>query len=374
MAGNVCSGGVVERFILTAVPQNKKLISHGGNLPLASEKYAIQLDDWVDLSTGLNPNSYPVGKISSQVFSQLPYEQPALCENAAEYYGNINAMAVNGTQMAIQLLPRCLPEFELLAPQLGYQEHVKHWSKAGVGVHYYGADDLATAIHDIDRALKSNPQRHLLIINPNNPTGLKFSVAQITKWASTLAQDCYVIVDEAFMDVTPECSVLPLLTHNMIVLRSFGKFFGLAGIRVGFVFANSTIREALHQHTGLWSVNGPAQHIAIQALGDKEWQKKARIEIIENAKFSKALFTPLFEKINPKKSSYEMLFSSYWLSNEQGKSIVEHFAQNGILLRKIAIDEKHCLIRVGIVCRFNETVKERIATTINSYLKTNSFC
>ncbi len=374
MADNVCIRGVVERDILTAAPQNKKLIPHGGNLQLASEKYGIQRDEWIDLSTGLNPNSYPVGKIPSQVFYQLPYEQPALCENAAEYYGNVNAMAVNGSQLAIQMLPKCLPRFELLAPQLGYQEHVLHWIKAGVGVHYYGADDLTTAIHDIDRALKSNSQRHLLIINPNNPTGLKFSIEQVSKWASTLAQDCYVIVDEAFMDVTPECSVLPLLTHNMIVLRSFGKFFGLAGIRVGFVFANSTIREALHQHTGLWSVNGPAQHIAVQALGDKGWQETARIEIIENAKFSQILFTSLFEKINPKKTSHEMLFSSYWLSYEQGLSIVEYFAKNGILIRKFFIDEKHCLIRVGIVCRFNTTAQERITATINSYLKTNNVC
>ncbi len=344
---------------------------HGGDIYTASRRYKVEVDQWIDLSTGLNPRAYPVGDIPQEVFTRLPYELPNLCQAAASYYGSEEVMAVSGTQLAIQCLPQCLPQFDILAPKIGYQEHVLHWSNSGVNISYYPAQEMGMAVEYIDQELAKIPNRHLLIINPNNPTGLKFSSQQIQLWAKKLANDCYVIVDEAFMDVTPQHSVLANLSPNMIVLRSFGKFFGLAGLRLGFVFANQKIRQALQQKTGLWAVNGPAQHVAIKALRNKSWQQKARINIHKSAALTQEIFSPLFALIQPERVHHEALFSSYYLSNVLGEQLVDFFAHRGILIRKIAVNEQICLLRTGIIHHQDFDSQHRVKQCIQDFLVSN---
>jgi len=344
---------------------------HGGDLYTASQRYQIELDQWIDLSTGLNPQAYPVGEIPQGVFTRLPYELPQLCQAAAEYYGDDNVMAVSGTQLAIQSLPMCLPQHDILAPQVGYQEHVLHWGKHGANISRYPSDNMKRAIEFIDKALLKNPQRHLLIINPNNPTGLKFTVQQIKLWASALAKGCNVIVDEAFMDVTPQDSVLTDLSSNMIVLRSFGKFFGLAGLRLGFVFANQGIRQALQQKAGLWAVNGPAQYIAIKALADKPWQQTARKDIHKSAFFTQSLFSPLFTNNPAVKVHHEALFSSYIFPITLAGNLFEFFAHRGILIRKIAVNEQICILRTGIIHHQDMDSQQRVKQCIQDFLVSN---
>ncbi len=366
-----CAGsditGLGINHLNTAI-QTKPVVLHGGDIYTASQHYNIAVDQWIDLSTGLNPRAYPVEEIPQAVFTRLPYELPGLCQAAASYYGSEDVMAVSGTQLAIQCLPHCLPRFDILAPKIGYQEHELHWSNSGVNISHYPALDFDAAVGFIDEALNQNPQRHLLIINPNNPTGLKFSVQQINMWASRLAKGCYVIVDEAFMDVSPQHSILADLLPNMVVLRSFGKFFGLAGLRLGFVFANQGIRQALQQKTGLWAVNGPAQHVAIKALSDKSWQQQARIDIHKSASLTREIFTRLFERILPDRIHHEALFSSYYLPKERGVELVDFFAHRGILIRKIAVDEQICLLRTGIIHHQDFDSQERVKQCIHHYL------
>jgi len=353
---------------LNTATQTKPVVLHGGDIVAASRQYNIAVDQWVDLSTGLNPQAYPVEEIPQEVFTRLPYELPDLCQAAADYYGNEDVMAVSGTQLAIQCLPQCLPQFDILAPKVGYQEHVLHWANSGVNISYYPALEMKVAVECIEQKLIQNPQRHLLIINPNNPTGLKFTPQQIKLWASRLAKGCYVIVDEAFMDMSPQHSVLADLSPNMIVLRSFGKFFGLAGLRLGFVFANQGIRQALQQKTGLWAVNGPAQHVAIKALRDKPWQQKARIDIHRSASLTIEIFTPLFERILPDSIHHEALFSSYYLPTKRGEQLVDFFAHRGILIRKIAVDEKICLLRTGIIHHQDFDSQQRVKQCIQDFI------
>ena len=341
---------------------------HGGDLYAASQRYNIAVDSWIDLSTGLNPQAYPVGDIPQQVFTRLPYEMPELCQAAADYYGNGHVMAVSGTQLAIQCLPKCLPKFDLLAPKIGYQEHVLHWKNNGANIDTYPSNNAAEAIEFIDLALRHNPQRHLLIINPNNPTGVKFTRQQITEWASRLAAGCHIIVDEAFMDVSPQDTSLAELSANMIVLRSFGKFFGLAGLRLGFVFANQDIRQALQQHTGLWSVNGPAQYVAIKALRDQYWQRQARLDIQQSAALSRELLRPLFTQLAPANIHHDALFSSYYLASKKAQRLLVFFAHRGILIRKIAVDEHNCLLRTGIIHHQDYDSQARIKQCVQDYL------
>jgi len=154
----------------------------------------------------------------------------------------------------------------------------------------------------------------------------------------------------------------------MIVLRSFGKFFGLAGLRLGFVFANQDIRQALQQKTGLWAVNGPAQHVAIKALHDKSWQQQARKDIHKSASLTRDIFSHLFTHILPDRVHHEALFSSYYLPNTLGEQLVDFFAHRGILIRKIAVDEKICLLRTGIIHHQDFDSQERVKQCIQDFI------
>jgi len=346
-------------------------VIHGGDLQAATKQYGINKDQWIDLSTGLNPNSYPVNNIPSEVFSELPYLSNDLMHSAAKYYSHDSFIAVNGTQLAIQTLPSILPKFDILIPKLGYQEHALHWKKAGVKIQHYQATDQSFAVGEIDDLLAKNNARHLLIINPNNPSGLTFQPDQILSWAKQLQKGCYLVVDEAFMDLKPTGSVLNAkMPDNIIVLRSFGKFFGLAGIRMGFVFAAKNILDQLKQKLGLWAVNGPAQYLAIQALKDERWQAQARIDIESSSIKSQRLFNPLFQSktLTVYKQTHQGLFSSYWLNSEQAKIVYQYFAYRGILLRVIPFDGKTALLRIGLADVNKQNVMNRIKEAINDFL------
>ena len=346
-------------------------VIHGGDLQAATKQYGIKKHQWIDLSTGLNPNSYPVNNIPPEVFSELPYLSNDLMHSAAKYYGHDSFIAVNGTQLAIQTLPNILPKFDMLMPKLGYQEHALHWQKSGVNIERYQATNQSCAVEEIDGLLSKNNTRHLLIINPNNPSGLTFQPDQILNWATQLDKGCYVVVDEAFMDLDPKGSVLNTeLPDNIIVLRSFGKFFGLAGIRMGFVFAAKNILDQLQQKLGLWAVNGPAQYLAIQALKDERWQAQARVDIESSSIKSQRLFESLFQskKLTVYKQTHQGLFSSYWLNPVQAKIVYQYFSYRGILLRVIPLDEKTALLRIGLADVNKQNVMNRIKEAINDFL------
>lgn len=346
-------------------PQN---LSHGGNVFDASRQYGIPLEQWLDLSTGISPFSYPVEGIQLSAFQRLPYPDPRLVQAAADYYGNDQLLPVPGSQPVIQALPRILPKAPVLVPALGYQEHGLQWRQAGCRTDAYPSTDHHQARDFLDRALAQDNQRHLLIINPNNPTGLRFSPEQIRDWARRLAPDRYLIVDEAFIDVHPGCSVLPEhFDESLIVLRSFGKFFGLAGIRLGFVFANGHIRAALGQEMGIWSINGPAQAIALKALSDSEWQRLAVQRIEAAALQARQLYAPFTTRLNATWSVHDPLFSTYRLSEPLAVALQDHFARLGVLIRRIPVDREAHLIRVGRLDPDDQDSFLRVHQTIRSF-------
>ncbi|MEH6345221.1 MAG: threonine-phosphate decarboxylase [Bermanella sp.] len=345
---------------------------HGGNLHQVSVQYKIDIDNWIDLSTGLNPNPFPVNYIPMEVLSNLPYDNPDFIKVAADYYGPENFIALNGTQEAIQGLPELLERHPVLLPEVGYQEHIQGWHLAGSEISLYPSWDMNESIHVIDNWLENNPRGHLVIINPNNPTGLKFTPEQIHHWASKRDSGCYVIVDEAFMDLTPQDSLLcQNFNDNVIVLRSFGKFFGLAGIRLGFAFASQTVLSALKHRQGLWAVNGPAQYIAKQAFKDLAWQAQARANIQNLAQQNKVCFSGLLNKLDLIRKSESGLFSSYWLPTVQAKELYEFFCERGILLRLIKANTQTAIIRIGLLDMSNTAQLSVVCMAMDAFEKEN---
>lgn len=325
---------------------------HGGDLLSASQRYGVPMDEWVDLSTGINPEPYPFNNIQDAAFCQLPYLRPAFYAAAKEYYTVDDILAVSGSQAVIQALPELLQDKLLLAPAVGYQEYVKHWLKAGRKIQQYASFELDEARAAITYSLTQQPDQHVLIINPNNPTGLLFSADDIRQWATMLDEGCYLIVDEAFADMAPSNSMFEReVPCNVMVLRSFGKFFGLAGIRLGFVATNSVMLARLNARLGLWQINGPAQELAISALHDTAWQVTARANIEENATLCHTFFLPLLQLLDVFRITHQGLFSSYLMRREEAYLVFEMFAREGVLFRVIDVDSEQALLRMGIVSK-----------------------
>lgn len=245
------------------------MLEHGGRLLRAAREHGIAPERWLDLSTGISPFGWPMPPIPATAWQRLPEDDDGLVEVACAYYGATALLPVAGSQAAIQALPTLRPPSRvgIIAP--GYAEHAQAWQRAGHEVEWLPASALLAA-----------PPRHdvIVLIHPNNPGGECFYTASLLRLHAALAaRGGWLVVDEAFMDATPTHSLCgDAATEGLIVLRSVGKFFGLAGARVGFVCAAPALLDALHTRLGPWTVSGPARHVLKLALADRRWHHEAR--------------------------------------------------------------------------------------------------
>jgi cobalamin biosynthetic protein CobC len=252
---------------------------HGGNIDAARRLYPKAPEPWIDLSTGINPQSYPVGAISPSAWARLPEssELAALEHAARRAYDADPAtgiVATPGTQAVIQWLPRLCParRVGILGPTYG--EYEKSWR--GAGTEILQTTDLKE-LEDCDVGI---------IVNPNNPDGRIVPPELLAKTAAALsARGGLLVVDEAFMDVIRSgMSLAPALPEiEALVLRSFGKAYGLAGIRLGFALSSRRIADRLRAALGPWAVSGPAIEIGIRALTDRTWLAAATARLSEDA-------------------------------------------------------------------------------------------
>ncbi len=295
-------------------------LKHGGKLREAVRQYGRALDEWLDLSTGINPNGWPVPPLPTSIWSRLPEDEDGLEQAACDYYGAKHLLAVAGSQAAIQVLPQLRSSARVSVLHPGYAEHAEAWRRAGHTVMAVGEAQLNDAVAQSDV---------LVLIHPNNPTGARFKVAQLLDWHAQLAaRGGWLVVDEAFMDVTPEHSLCRYSSRSgMIVLRSLGKFFGLAGARVGFVCAQAELLTRIHALLGPWTINTPARWLATAALNDHAWQKTAQRHLADESRRLHALLTQY--QLAPDGGS--ALFQ--WVRTPQAACLHEMLARDGILTR-----------------------------------------
>ncbi len=248
------------------------MLEHGGRLRLAAARYGIPLADWLDLSTGINPNGWSVPAVPAAAWSRLPEDDDGLEAAASAYYGTEHLLPVAGSQAALQALPQLRSPCRIAVLHPGYAEHTHAWRRAGHTV-------TPVTVGELDDAVPRSDV--LVLIHPNNPTGARFARAQLLDWHAQLAaRGGWLVVDEAFVDTEPEHSLAPRAARPaLIVLRSLGKFFGLAGARAGFVFAEPELLARLRERIGPWTVTAPSRWVATQALADSAWQQTARTSL-----------------------------------------------------------------------------------------------
>jgi len=252
---------------------------HGGSLGRARALFPDAPEPWVDLSTGINPHSYPHGGISATAFSRLP--EPSALDHlkrvAARAYGAPDASclaAAPGTQILLPLVMSLVPPGRAAVLSPTYAEHARAAALAG---HHVVETQDAARLADADIAV---------VVNPNNPDGRVMRRAELLAIAAALGRrGGLLVIDEAFMDVGPADESLAgdVGGAAVAVLRSFGKFYGLAGVRLGFALASAGIAGRLEARLGPWAVPGPALELGTRALADDAWRSAMRRQLHEES-------------------------------------------------------------------------------------------
>jgi cobalamin biosynthetic protein CobC len=245
-----------------------KPMVHGGDLSEVKRRFPEAPRPWIDLSTGINPIPYPVEALGAEAWSRLPSQadEEALLATAASRYGVRDAktiVAAPGTQALIQLLPRLVPRGRVAIVGPTYEEHQACWVRHGHEVRVVAAPEDADVV---------------VVVNPNNPTGRLWAPSALAEIRGLL------VVDEAFIDFLPrEMSLAGSRPDQAIVLRSFGKTYGLAGVRLGFAIASRDLADRLRGELGPWAVSGPALEIGRRALRDSAWLHAARERLVTDS-------------------------------------------------------------------------------------------
>jgi cobalamin biosynthetic protein CobC len=248
------------------------MLDHGGNLDLACQRFGGHPEDWIDLSTGINRQPYPIGELQSLSWTALPSRSDieALHEAARSAYGSTaQVVALAGVQAAIQLLPRLTPPGRARIFSPTYNEYAPVLASHGWQVEEVGELD---ALAGADLAV---------VVNPNNPDGRAHDPAQLLTLASRVGR---LVVDESFADAVPAVSMAAEAGRaGLLILRSFGKFYGLAGLRLGFALGREADVAALSALAGPWPVSGAAIEIGRRALLDRAWAEATRARLGRDA-------------------------------------------------------------------------------------------
>ena len=237
-------------------------IVHGGDLDAARRLFPGAPEPWIDLSTGINPVPYPLPPLIASALHRLPSpgDLARLKAAAAAAYGAPgpdHVAAAPGTQILIETLPRLLPRSRVAVVGPTYAEHAAAWTRSG------------HAVRMVADPAEAEGAEVLVAVSPNNPDGRVFSPAALARAAG----GGLVVLDQAFADLEPVQAATP--GPAFVILRSFGKTYGLAGLRLGFALAEPALARHLESALGPWAVSGPAIAAGCAALPDAEWRREA---------------------------------------------------------------------------------------------------
>jgi cobalamin biosynthesis protein CobC len=312
------------------------LAEHGGNLFAARRAYPQAPEPWLDLSTGVNPYAYPFAHPPMESFTRLPEpeERRALEAAAATAYrapAAAEVVAAPGTQAIINWLPRLLPARRVGILGVTYCEHARSWAASGAELTV--VEELS-GLEDKDISI---------VVNPNNPDGRLIAAADLHALAAVLCKHGgLLIIDEAFMDfLEPGASAVPDTAESaIVVLRSFGKTYGLPGLRLGFAVAPKLLAEKLRSALGPWPVSGAAIAIGSTALTDAEWLAATRAQLTAGASaLDKILAAAVFAPVGG-----SPLFRL--VRHEDAQGWFERLANAGILVRRF--EARPAWLRFGI--------------------------
>lgn len=324
-------------------------IFHGGGLDAARAQYGGSLADWLDLSTGINPSPYPLPKLDSSLYHRLPDKglEGVLLEAAHHYYDvpeGMEVIASSGTQALLQILPTLLGAAGVEIASPTYGEHANAWAKAGADV-----NEISSFSEE------QMPNHAAVVVNPNNPTT---QVRTGRELAELAGRRQWLVVDEAFCDPNPQQSILQHVRdhNNIVVLKSFGKFFGLAGLRLGFAVCNAELARDIRSRLGPWAVSGPALSIANTALRDTDWITSTRQELHDKSEAQAAVLETAGLKVEGKNPLF------IYTKSHASEIIRKGLARQNILVRHFP--EQSGFLRFGLCS--GEAELQRLSEALNN--------
>ncbi|EKE44295.1 cobalamin biosynthetic protein CobC [Oceaniovalibus guishaninsula JLT2003] len=241
---------------------------HGGGIDAATARWGGARADWLDLSTGINPIPYPLPPLPPECWTALPDRaaQAALIEAARRFWTvpeGAGILAAPGASALIARIPLTAAGKRVTIPGPTYNEHAASFRAAGWQVAESGLSDAAVIVH------------------PNNPDG---------RFHERPPDAPLTVIDESFCDIAPDRSHVAQATRpGVLVLKSFGKFWGLAGLRLGFAIGDPALLDRLADALGPWAVSGAALHVGTLALGDRQWAEDTRRRLADDARRLDAL-------------------------------------------------------------------------------------
>ena len=251
---------------------------HGGALDAIRAAFPQVREPWIDLSTGINPWPYPDIAVSHAALAHLPTRSAIeACRAAmASAWGAPREaiLLAPGSELLIRLLPDIIHPLRVAILSPTYGDHAAVWKRAGAEI-IETADPLGVA-HSVDA---------VVVTHPNNPDGQLFDLDVLEAARRDLAaRGGWLIVDEAYADLYPKQSLAPRGgADGLIILRSFGKFFGLAGLRLGALLAPASVLTAMSERLGVWPVSGAALEIGARAYADTAWRTTTRATLCDAA-------------------------------------------------------------------------------------------
>lgn len=262
---------------------HEEAMRHGGGLGAATVHFPSAVQPWLDLSTGINPVPWNSPQTLSAKLNSLPDPQDLqqLETTAAAAFSSHpeRTSAIAGAETAIRLLPLMIGSATVDIVEPTYGAHREAWMSSAMAPNAITSDQIQSSRADV-----------LVLVNPNNPDGRLYDKTMLRHLAlQRQRQGQWLIVDESFIECTPEASIADLDCDRLIVLRSFGKFFGLAGLRLGFMISSPEIKHRLRQLTGDWPVSGQAIAMGSAAYADVQWQAQTRQALFERSRRLQAL-------------------------------------------------------------------------------------
>ena len=255
-------------------------LRHGGRLAAARRAFPDAPTPWLDLSTGINPRPWKGARATAVSLTRLPDpdEIKALEAAAAAAFGVSpdRVAAVPGAEAALRALPRLLGARSVAIAAPTYGGHAEAWRLAGAKVQCVAPGDLAAVASEA-----------IVVVNPNNPDGAQVRNPDVG--------DRWLIVDEAFVETAPDLSLAPSFfpsllagqgardSRHTLVLRSFGKFYGLPGVRLGFVIAEPGLAARIGAQFGDWPVSAEAIAAGLAAYPDEAWRERTRLRLARDA-------------------------------------------------------------------------------------------
>jgi cobalamin biosynthetic protein CobC len=316
-------------------------IEHGGNLERAIQTYGGSRSDWIDISTGISPFSAPIPELDLSSWHRLPERAllSELAEITKKYYASKqDCFVTSGSQFLINHLPDLLDgNVGIVGPTYG--------EYAGAFARHTRSH---TALGSIDNI---GDVRSVVLANPNNPDGKLYSQDELCVLAKVLKQrEGFLVVDEAFCDVCKNASMLSAQPiDNLIVLKSFGKFFGLAGARIGFVFAHSNILQQIAHLQGPWAVSGPSINVAKHVLT----QDNIHLDLLEKISTRHEQFHQTALELELQIIGGTKLF--LLIEHERAQDLHEHLLVEKILTRKFDYNPRW--LRLGLTSNQEEDLR-----------------